>query len=326
MATLTGCDETINVTSTDALETDGSTLAFTTDPIIFTPGTDANWQTSGNVAVKIRMVDVKYTREYISSTEGHTDSGVDPTIQTVFTRSNGDATETTTITARDETVADTTISATGSKGLQADQKIHFVITGMEDGTKLVITYQIEEDGNLTTDRSVTITAANIAQSVLMTTARHRELNRKMAGGNTLTATAATAKIIFDATVTADKEIVLIDTAGTSKTYTAKTSEDTAAREFNNSTSAAANATSFAACVNASDGHGATITAVVDAPQAGGTNNMVVLTQDVAGSAGNTTITPTAGTEITEFDFSGGSEGGQYLDFNTFKARLKKKKK
>ena len=321
MATLSGCDETINVTSTDALETDGSTLAFTTDPIIFTPGTDANWQTSGNVAVKIRMVDVKYTREYISSTEGHTDSGVDPTIQTVFTRSNGDATETTTITARDETVADTTISATGSKGLQADQKIHFVITGMEDGTKLVITYQIEEDGNLTTDRSVTITAANIAQSVLMTTARHRELNRKMAGGNTLTATAATAKIIFDATVTADKEIVLIDTAGTSKTYTAKTSEDTAAREFNNSTSAAANATSLAACINASAGHGTSITAVVDGSPSGA-DDMIVLTQDVAGAAGNSTIT-NAVSVITEHDFDGGSDGEQFLDFDTYRRRLKK---
>mgnify|MGYP003130291728 CR=1 FL=1 len=319
MATLAGFDEDVNVTVANTELTDGA-LAITTGDMIFTPGTDGNWTTGSGTAIKFRMMDFKYTRPYMSS-EGHPDSATEPTFATVFERNDGTIV-TTTITARDDTAADTTIG-TGN-GAAADQKIRYVITGMEDHTTLVIKYHIVEGSNLTTERTLTITAADLTGTFedLMNDSRFRERNRRMSMGSTaLTAVAAKATLTFTGTATADQTITIVDTAGTSKVYTAKTSEDTAAREFNNSTSAAANATSLAACINASAGHGTSITAVVDGSPSGA-DDMIVLTQDVAGAAGNSTIT-NAVSVITEHDFDGGSDGEQFLDFDTYRRRLKK---
>jgi hypothetical protein len=119
---------------------------------------------------------------------------------------------------------------------------------------------------------------------------------------------ATATITF-AGVPADGEtIVIVDAAGTSKTYTAKNAGETLASGFfNRGGTAAAAATSLKACIeHASGGHNGTITVADDS--SGG----LTLTQTVGGTEGNKGNVHGSGTGITDglanvttVDFAGG---------------------
>ena len=106
---------------------------------------------------------------------------------------------------------------------------------------------------------------------------------------------------FTTDVAEDETVILISTDGTSVTYTAKDAgEDTSANQFASDGNAAAHATSFAACVNAAEGHGGKILAVAD-----GAN--VTLTQVEPGPDGNTTITETLHANVNAISaaFTGG---------------------
>ena len=107
---------------------------------------------------------------------------------------------------------------------------------------------------------------------------------------------------FTTDVVNNQTVILISTDGTSVTYTAKDAgEDTTANEFASDGNAAAHAASFAACVNATEGHGGKILAVSDGV------DTVTLTQLEPGPDGNTTIVETlhANVDAISAAFTGG---------------------
>lgn len=108
-------------------------------------------------------------------------------------------------------------------------------------------------------------------------------------------TAAIATVTVAGNVTLDKTIIIIDTAGTSVTYTAKAAEALGDNEFDGDTGGAtAIAASLKDCINNADGHNGTIVVTNDGAE-------LTLTQNVAGAAGDTTITSTlANTTIVQF--------------------------
>lgn len=131
----------------------------------------------------------------------------------------------------------------------------------------------------------------------MTTSVHKSV--VVAGGK------ATATITFSGAATADETIVIVDAAGTSRTYTAKNSSSTADLQFVK-TAAADAATALKACIEHANGHNGTITVADDS--SGG----LTLTQTVAGPEGNAGNVFGSGTGITEglsnctvVDFAGG---------------------
>ena len=99
---------------------------------------------------------------------------------------------------------------------------------------------------------------------------------------------------------AGETIVIVDTVGESKTYTARAVEDLTAREFIQD-SAANLAISLAACINASAGHNGSITAT-----GGGTSGVCQLTQSVPGDVGNRGF---PGSTITFVNLSASFTGG-----------------
>ena len=106
---------------------------------------------------------------------------------------------------------------------------------------------------------------------------------------------------FTTDVVNNQTVILISTDGTSVTYTAKDAgEDTTANEFASDGNAAAHAASFAACVNAAEGHGGKILAVA-------TDATVALTQVEPGPDGNTAITETLHANVNNISatFTGG---------------------
>ena len=72
--------------------------------------------------------------------------------------------------------------------------------------------------------------------------------------------AATATVTFTGAPAVDEVITIIDTAGTSKTYTAKGSETLGSGYFNQSGTTTATAQSLEDCINHASGHNGTITA------------------------------------------------------------------
>ena len=96
-------------------------------------------------------------------------------------------------------------------------------------------------------------------------------------------TQATATVVCHADIAEDEVITLISTDGTSKTYTGKTTEDTAANEFKSNGNANVTATSLKDCIEASDGHNGKILVSRDSAT-------LTLTQAEPGPDGNTTIT------------------------------------
>ena len=115
--------------------------------------------------------------------------------------------------------------------------------------------------------------------------------------------AATATITFAGSIAYDQTITIISTDETSVTYTAKAAEDTSAGEFDADGGFDDKASSLLACINAGN-HSGKITV----SQGGSGNAVLTLTQNTAGTAGNTTITEDLG-NTTVSGFSDGRGGG-----------------
>ena len=111
---------------------------------------------------------------------------------------------------------------------------------------------------------------------------------------------ATATITFSGAATVDEQITIIDSAGLSKTYTAKGATTAASLQFIN-TDATAAATALKTCIDHANGHNGSITVVND----GG--GRLDLTQGTIGSAGNTTITENL-TNVAVSNFTSGYGG------------------
>jgi len=132
----------------------------------------------------------------------------------------------------------------------------------------------------------------------MTTSVHKSV--VVAGGK------ATATVTFSGAATADQTIIIVDAAGTSKTYTAKNSTTVASLQFIK-TAAADAATALKSCIEHANGHNGTITVADDGA------GVLTLTQTVAGPEGNAGNVFGSGTGITEtlsnctvVDFAGGA--------------------
>jgi len=126
--------------------------------------------------------------------------------------------------------------------------------------------------------------------------------------NALTEPTAPADVtIFLRAVALNKSITLVDAAGTSKTYTAKTAEDTANNQFKqacptpsfadsscrSTSKLEAQARSLKACVEATEGHNGTITVKIEKDREPvGKRIKMVFAQTTPGPDGNTTITQT----------------------------------
>ena len=151
---------------------------------------------------------------------------------------------------------------------------------VEEGTGQVLVFQTKYETPM-----LDFTSASLAQAD-----RDATIPALISGSAATTTMQATGGL-----PSVDETIVITDYAGTSKTYTAKAAEDVAAREFNQSSTAAALATSLAACVNASAGHNGTIIAT-----AAGTSGVCQLTQSSDGDSGNTGF---AGSTITKIFLS-----------------------
>ena len=111
---------------------------------------------------------------------------------------------------------------------------------------------------------------------------------------------ATAKLTFSGTSTTNKICTIISSDGTSKAYVAKGTESLTSDppQWAGGTSAAANATSLAKCINASTGHGGKIFAEADGA-------VVNITQLQPGPDGNTTISENESNLAITNNFSGG---------------------
>lgn len=110
--------------------------------------------------------------------------------------------------------------------------------------------------------------------------------------------------------TNDASITLIDTVGLSKTYVIKNDYGASATlEFNAGANRDAAAENFIALVNGSNGHNGTITAA-------NSSGVITLTQAVAGTDGNTTISNSSWDSICDVNvgsaFTGGTPGGEGL--------------
>ena len=126
---------------------------------------------------------------------------------------------------------------------------------------------------------------------------------------------ATATITFTGAATLNETIVIVDSAGTSKTYTAKNSSTTSSLQFIK-TDAAAAATALKACIEHANGHNGTITV------ADNSSGVLTLTLTVAGQqgtgagdSGNASIVEGL-SNCTVADFSGGNTGAEAKNKHT----------
>ena len=95
---------------------------------------------------------------------------------------------------------------------------------------------------------------------------------------------STSTITFGGDVTADENIVIISTDGTSVTYTAQDSEDAANNQFKKNVD---NSGSLITCINHASGHNGKIVASLSA------QSTVLLTQAEPGPDGNKTLSGSA---------------------------------
>ena len=126
--------------------------------------------------------------------------------------------------------------------------------------------------------------------------------------DTSAASAATATITFTGNQTTNRVITITSTDGTERTYSAKTTANAAAGTFDGNNGAADCASTLAAAINNNDitGHASKITATNP------TSTTVLLTQDVNGVAGNTTISSTLDAATVPAAFTGGGDGNGIL--------------
>ena len=174
-----------------------------------------------------------------------------------------------------------------------------------DGDSTLSTPQIHGE---TIDGSQQITSTKPAVGLLFYQAGVAVLNKSILDSST--AQAATATITFTGNPAVNDTINIIAFDGTSKTFTAKSSEDTANGHFNRGGgSVTAIAASLQACIEASEngstgGFGGKITV---SPSSG----VLTLTQATATAThhqGNTDITLTGGTNTSKTNFRGGGSG------------------
>jgi|2_EtaG_2_1085320.scaffolds.fasta_scaffold27484_2 hypothetical protein len=119
-------------------------------------------------------------------------------------------------------------------------------------------------------------------------------------GSHVSSVAATATVTFTGWPTIDDTVTIIDSAGTSRTYTAKAGEDADGGQFDRGDGGTeSTAESLKNCIEHASGHNGTITVVKDDDSGG-----LTLTQAVHGAAGNTTITDAAD-NMTVTNFTGG---------------------
>ena len=120
---------------------------------------------------------------------------------------------------------------------------------------------------------------------------------------------AQAVITFTGVPAVDETIIIIDHAGTSKTYTAKGSETAGSLYFNQASTAAAAATSLKACIVHANGHNGTITVRNDGA------GKLIIAQTIIGQMEPSTrrvITSTLA-NVTKEDFFGGKFGSGVND-------------
>ena len=168
-----------------------------------------------------------------------------------------------------------------------------------DGDSTLSTPQIHGE---TIDGSQQITSTKPAVGLLFYQAGIAVLNKSILDSST--AKAATATVSFTGNPAVDDTITIIAYDGTSRTFTAKASENASALQFNRSGgSVDAIATSLKACMDHSNGFGGT-KITVSAPSSG----VLTLTQGSATAThhqGNTIISQTGGTNTSKTNFSGG---------------------
>tara|TARA_R110002020_G_scaffold52021_8_gene146727 strand:- start:180 stop:3653 length:3474 start_codon:yes stop_codon:yes gene_type:complete len=141
--------------------------------------------------------------------------------------------------------------------------------------------------------------------------------KSYSAGDDGTGIKAEATITIAAHVDVDGTIAITDHAGKTVTYTAKSTEDLAANQFDGDSGGdSAVAASLVSCINNAAGHNGTIIASTATVAAG---QKITLTQNEAGTTGNTTITlDSLGANISKTDFSGGTYPNQqvfHFNFN-----------
>ncbi len=134
----------------------------------------------------------------------------------------------------------------------------------------------------------------------------------IADGESITLKDSTADVLAQATITftgnpvINETITIISTDGTSKTYPAKTSENSSAGTFDANNGPTVSGNTLKAAIEHSNNHGGKITVHHDG------NGVLTLTQVAAGKAGNTIITSGL-TNTTVTNFTGATGGTrQYI--------------
>ena len=168
------------------------------------------------------------------------------------------------------------------------------MNGLANGLALCIANAAGHNGTITTSATAT-GQITLTQAVGGT-----------AGNTTITkGRFATATITFAGAASNGDTITIVDTAGTSKTYTVASATDAAAGEFAGEPAGGMNglANGLALCIANAAGHNGTITTSATA------TGQITLTQVGAGSDGNTTITKSGLGVATVVQWSGGTDTG-----------------
>ena len=149
------------------------------------------------------------------------------------------------------------------------------------------------------DVKVYITTESTESQVNVASSKVTTSDYETAGGLDTGITAATATVTIGGHTAVGRVITIINTAGTSITYTSAADEDFSENEFDGDTGASTVvADSLKAAIEHASGHNGTITV-------SRSGEVLTLTQAVAGTEGNTTITSTLAA-TTKTNFTGGT--------------------
>jgi hypothetical protein len=149
------------------------------------------------------------------------------------------------------------------------------------------------------DVKVYITTESTESQVNVASNKVTTSDYETAGGLDTGIAAATATVTIGGHTAVGRVITIINTAGTSITYTSAASEDFSSNEFDGDTgSSTVVADSLKAAIEHASGHNGTITV-------SRSGEVLTLTQAVAGTEGNTTITSTLAA-TTKTNFTGGT--------------------
>ena len=151
------------------------------------------------------------------------------------------------------------------------------------------------------DVKVYITTESTESQVNVASNKVTTSDYETAGGLDTGITAATATVTFAGSIAYNESITIISTDGTSIEYTAKADNDYANNEFDVDNGFDDKATALKGAIEHASGHNGKITVA----QGGSGNAVLTLTQAVAGTEGNTTITEDLG-NTTKTNFTGGT--------------------